>query len=435
MPDSEQPRTRLEQLLRQRHWTVDDLRERYARVSGSPLSERQAYRWLGGALRNLPYPHACVALERVFGEPAVRLLGPPYGTSAVLRRATAPVEGGPASGDWQRPLLAASAVRARDFLMETEVSNVGSETLDQLGDDVHRLVVDYQIEPLDTLLADFAETQARIFALLEGRQPPAQTRELYLLAGVACGLMAKASHDLGALPEAMTQARAAYSCADNAAHDGARAWTRGLQALIAYWAGNLDESLRYAQHGTDAAARARGTSSVWLASLEARSLAALGRVPEAHAAVERAGDARDQVRGDDLDDLGGLCTFGRARQLYYAADALAWCGRAEAEHTERLATEALDAYGQVPSAERAFGDQAGARCALAVARVEQGEIDGAAEVMAPVLDLPPAQRIHGVVASVEHVHSALAGVEGGQVGHELADHMRAFTTDRLVIDR
>ncbi|MGH4014892.1 MAG: hypothetical protein ACRDSL_13430 [Pseudonocardiaceae bacterium] len=60
------------------------------------------------------------------------------------------------------------------------------------------------------------------FGLLEGRQRPEQTRDLYLIAGITCGLMAKASHDLGAAHDAMTQARTGYACADNAGHNGLR---------------------------------------------------------------------------------------------------------------------------------------------------------------------------------------------------------------------
>jgi hypothetical protein len=51
------------------------------------------------------------------------------------------------------------------------------------------------------------------------------------------GLLAKASHDLAEPYAAMAQARTAYLCADNTDHDGLRAWLRGLQSLIAYWAG------------------------------------------------------------------------------------------------------------------------------------------------------------------------------------------------------
>jgi hypothetical protein len=41
---------------------------------------------------------------------------------------------------------------------------------------------------------------------------------------------------------------------------------------------------------------------------------------EAHAAIIRAEDAWERAQADDLDQLGVICTFGRSRQLYYAAD-------------------------------------------------------------------------------------------------------------------
>jgi hypothetical protein len=433
--EQSQPRTRLEQILRQRHLTLEEFRRRYERAAGAELSERQAYRWVAGELQRLPYPHAQAALERLFGEPAARLFGPPYGTGAVpvRRHEHAVPDRGSARTDWQGQVIAMSADRARDFLTRAEASNVGAETIDQLADDVRRLVVAYQQQPLERLLGDMADTQDRAFTLLEGRQKPSQTRDLYLLAGVAAGLMAKASHDLGAPHDAMTHARAAYTCADNAGHDGLRAWTRGLQSLIAYWSTRLPDSVRYAEQGADAAARSRGTSAVWLASSQARALAALGRIEEAHAAVERAADTRDQVQPDELDDLGGLCTFSRPRQLYYAADALAWAA-SEADHTERLAVEALDAYAVAPAQDRAFGDEAGTRCALALARVQRGQLDGAAEAIAPVLDLPPAQRIHGIVTSVDHVNVALRQIEQpGRTATDLLDAMQAFTSDPLTL--
>jgi len=438
MGEADPPRTRLEQLLRQRHLTTDDMRRRYAEASGIELSERQAYRWVAGELRSLPHPHACRTLERIFGEPVARLLGPPYGTgltpSAGLRP-SAPGRGGDRH-DWQGQVLALSANRARDFLARTEVTNVGTETLDQLGDDIRRLVIAAQLEPLPGLLADMADAQRRAFELLDGRQRPEQTRDLYLLAGVSSGLMAKASHDLGAPHDALTQARAAYTAADNAGHDGLCAWTRGLQALISYWSGRLAESVSYARRGADAAQRSRGTSGVWLAASEARALAAQGDTAAAHTAVQRAADARDVAAGDELDELGGLCTFTRPRELYYAADALAWAGAAEADHTAALATEALDGYAIAPEDDRAYGDQAGARCALARARLARGQIDGAAEALAPVLELPCEQRIHGIVTSVEQVRRAVAALpSAGRDGAELADQLHVHATERLALTR
>jgi hypothetical protein len=436
MPDDEPPQTRLEQVLRQRHWTVRAFLRHYREASGEELSERQAYRWIAGDLQKLPYPHARAALEHLFGEPVARLFGPPYGVGQVTHaeRFAMPLRAD-VRPDWEG-VIAMAADRARDFLARIEVSNVGQGTLDQLVDDVRRLVTVYQRLPLESLLSEIADTQERAFTLLEGRQKPDQARDLYLLAGITSGLMAKASHDLGSPHDALTQVRTAHACADNAGHDGLRAWTRGLQALITYWSGRFTESVRYAELGAEAAERTRGTAAIWLLSGKARALSALGRLDEAHAAINQAGDLREGVQLDELDELGGLCTFSRPRQLYYAADALVWGGEPEAQHTERIATEALDAYDVAPAADRAFGDEAGTRCDLAVARLFRGEIDGAADALVPVLGLPPAQRIHGIVTSAEYVQRALLQVETPSPAvTDLRGALEDFTATRLSLPR
>ncbi|MGH3939342.1 MAG: hypothetical protein ACRDTG_12040 [Pseudonocardiaceae bacterium] len=129
-----------------------------------------------------------------------------------------------------------SVDRARDFLGRFELSNVGAETLDQLADYVRRLVITAQ-RPLTSSLGDLVDTQNRAFMLLEGHQSPEQSRDLYLLTGTTCGLLAYASHHIGAHHDAMMQARTGYACADNAGHDGLRAWSRGIQAFITYYSG------------------------------------------------------------------------------------------------------------------------------------------------------------------------------------------------------
>lgn len=435
MTESGTPRTRLEQILSQRHLTVDQFRAHYERAAGEVLSARQAYRWVAGALKNMPYPRAQAVLERMFGEPATRLLGPPYGH---------PPPPGARIIDarhheqhrWQEQLIAVGAERARAFLIKAEAVNVGSESLDQLTDDVRRLTRAYPLEPLEVLLSDIVETQAQAFTLLEGRQRPEHTRDLYLLAGVVSGLMAKASHDLGSSHDALTQARTAHVCADQAGHDGLRAWTRGLQSMICYWAGRLDEAVRYAEQGSTIASRGRGTSSVWLLANRARASAALGRMADARTSIAEASESREHVQPDEMDDLGGLCTFARPRQLYYAADALRWGGVEDAASTEQQALEALDAYQNASEDEYAFSDEAGARCALAVARIELAEIDGAFEALAPVLQLPPARRIHGIVSSVNFVKQSLGTLDHDtHLVAELSDATQEFGTNRLALPK
>ncbi len=104
MVEHEMPRTRLKQLLRQRHVTLEEFRKNYQRATkGTALSERQAYRWVAGDLRGLPHPQAQATLEKMFSEPVARLFGPPYGIEALrpVRCRNEVAERGSARTDWE----------------------------------------------------------------------------------------------------------------------------------------------------------------------------------------------------------------------------------------------------------------------------------------------------------------------------------------------
>jgi hypothetical protein len=139
-------------------------------------------------------------------------------------------------------------------------------------------------------------------------------------------------------------------------------------------------------------------------------------------------DARGDVRGDELDELGGICTFNQTRQLYYAADALAWLP-SQAEMAEDYAEQAVDAYRDTGAPDWAFGDQAGSHADLAIARIGQRQLEGAADALAPVLELPAEQRINGIVNSVQRVHTALrrSPLSQDPQAYDLQDSIEAFT--------
>jgi hypothetical protein len=325
--------------------------------------------------------------------------------------------------------VAMAARRAFQFAAGAEGSNVGPETMTEIQAEVARLAAAYPQQPLPTLLGDLVQVQDVAFRLLEGRQPPAQTRDLYAWAGMTSGMLAKASHDLGDPRAAMTQARAAFVCAETADHDGLRTWVRGLQSLIAYWAGWPNEALRFARLGAEPAKRTSGTARVWISSLEARAWALFGNGDQAQACIDRADDLREQTTSDDLDAMGGILTFTRPRQLYYAADALAWLPEQRSTAEQRAIT-AVEEYESSPDCERSFGDESGARTDLAVARVRLGDTEGAREALDPVLDLPIPQRINGVVASVQRVHGALreAATAGSRPAAELQEEIEVFAS-------
>jgi hypothetical protein len=271
------------------------------------------------------------------------------------------------------------------------------------------------------------DEQETVFRLLEGRQKPALSRDLYLLAGIVSGLIAKASHDLKRPHDAMTHARTLYVCAENAGHPGLRAWARGLQSLIAYWAGRPQEAVRYARSGGEIAAELPGSVSAWLPALEARAWALMSMPQEAADALGRAADRRANHQPDDLDEIGGLLTFPQAKQSYYAAGAYVYLD-GEQQRAQSEALSALDLFEHGRPEDRSFSDEAGARAELALARVHGGELEGAREALTPVMELVPGRRIGGIITSAARVHQALGDHRhtGSPAARDLREEIEAF---------
>lgn len=428
------PRTTLEFLLRHQEprRTYEEVVRDFARLArelgeDATLSPRHLRRLASGERSNV-HPSTSRVLQAMFGKPLDQLLRPWDGSAAVDEPTGLVIATGQPHAD--KELIHMAAQRARSFALSASQIDLTPDVMEQVHADVQQLAMDYPQRPLSEFLPSLVQCQDTIYTLLERQRRPAQARQLYFLAGVTGGLLAKASHDMADPHAALTQARTAFVCAENADHNGLRAWLRGLQALVSYWAGRTRESLRYAQSGADFAALARSTTSVWLPVSEARAWAALGNVEQARAAIERAEAAWDSVDEDEVDELGGLCTFGRVRQIYYAADALTWLP-SESEAAQSYAAQAVEAYEDTSGPEWAFGDAAGSRADLAIARLQMGELEGAVDAVAPVLDLAPEQRINGIVHSAKRVHQALRSSSIGDAGAELQEQIEMFTRSPL----
>jgi hypothetical protein len=371
-------------------------------------------------------------LQAMFGQPFTELVSPFSGQGGLAPVVNGAVLLTPPQAT-QEEMLRMAARRARDFALLSGQIALSDETLEQVAAEVRDLCLAYPQQPLGTILPDMVTTQDTLFALLENRQRPRHASQLYLLAGLAGGLLAKASHDMADPKAAMTLARTAYLSADMADHNGLRAWIRGLQSLIAYWDGRPGESVRYAQQGAEHARLSGSTAGVWLAVSEARAWAAVGNAESARAAISEAERAWDAVSdGNEVDQMGGIATFSPARQVYYAAEALSWLP-SEAEAAEDYSARAVAAYADESAPEWAFGDAAGSRSALAIARVYRGEVDGAREALAPVLDLPQAKRIRGIISCVQHVHRAIAqaGADGA-AARDLQEEIELFSRTPVV---
>ncbi|MGH3545939.1 MAG: hypothetical protein ACRDPW_08450, partial [Mycobacteriales bacterium] len=396
------------------------------------LSERTFRRWLMGDIATKPRA-AMRRVARLYWKHSMdELLDPPRSmdTTPVPRQRTAPAMGiesamlefepttasgvpslqeftGPANprSSWEK-LLTMSARRSLRFIATAEAPNLGPETLAELHASVQRLAGEYVREPAVTVLPKLMDLQDLVFRLLEERQRPSQAQDLYFLAGVINGLLAVASFDCGREHEAMTQARTMYVCADNIDHSGLKSRARALQSVIAYWHGRLREAVHYAQLGRGEVEGGTGSITAWLPALEGRAWGMLGHRAQAHSALSAARDARERATTDDLDHIGGWFTFPQARQHYYAASTYAFLP-GDAALAEREAATAIDLYDPADTANWSFVDEAGARAELATARIHLGELDGAHEALAPVLDLSPDRRTWNLIESAMRIHRVL----------------------------
>lgn len=423
MAEPGEPRTLLEAIVRQRQLSWDEAADLVVKTARQheTISISLSGRHLGRLARNersrnRPNPATRRALQYAFNRPVDELLGP--------------YAAGDLSGiDESRPDVEASEVltmaadRARRFM--TSLQTLSDESLQLVHDEVRDLVRAYPARPLSEILGHLVSGQETVFSLLERPQRPAHARQLYFLSAVLSGLLAKASHDLADPHTALTQSRTAWLCAEQADHDGLRAWISGLQSLICYWAHRPHDSIRYAQRGATYAQRAGSTAMVWLPASEARAWAALGNGEQVHEAIERAEQAWDQVRPNELDEMGGITTFSKPRQLYFAADALIWLPD-ESSAAENYARQAVAAYSDPTDPDWAFGDAAGSHTALAIARIGRGEVDGANDALIPVLDLPTEQRINGIIHSVNRVHRALNRMSTSADSREIQERIELY---------
>jgi hypothetical protein len=431
------PRTRLEQLVHQLRRTRAEFQKDFARTADQvgerlDVSTRQAGRWLAGNIDVLPRPAACRVLEQMFGESAERLFGPP---DPVSRRQVTTVEVShpPLVGTepvedmiMQREVTMAAAESAR-FGQFAEQSNVGPHTLEQFRADLVRIVTTYPNRPVYPIFVELRALRNRAFELLEGRQYPEQSRELYLVAGVLCGVLANASFDLGWLPAAETQARTAFLCAELAGSNALRAWVRGTQSLVAYWDERPRAAVELAVDGWRYVPET-GTARVRLASLEARAHARLRDQRATDHALGRAEQARDEVRG--ADDPGGMLAFPLAKQSYCAATARLWLGGQDSyTDAERDAAHAVGLYEGDPPEQRRLGELCLARLDLAAARLGRDDLDGSAEQLQIVLAIAAQRRIESVSRRLHQVGRTLRRpkYQTSALALDLYDQIHSFT--------
>jgi hypothetical protein len=301
---------------------------------------------------------------------------------------------------------------------------VDHDVLDQLSADVRQLAVDYLTRPPLALFRPLSALRHDVFELLDARQRPTILPPLYGVAGRLCALLAHASADLGHAYAAETHTRTAWLCADLADDDALRAYVRWVQANIAFWDGDYRRAAEIAKSGQRHATK--GTNLLRLASQEARAWAACGD----HREVERALAVATAAREHDLpDDQPGVFRFDPGKAAYYASEVrLALGGDDNARAAAKCALEALDIFDREPEDQRSPEFVAAARLDLANAQLALGDLDGAAEQLRVVLELPVQSRTQPIVGRVASAGATLTAPRFARstLASELKDEIALF---------
>jgi acylphosphatase len=280
-------------------------------------------------------------------------------------------------------VVAMAAAESARFAQLSEQSNVGPHTLEQFREDIERIVANYGNRPIYPTFVEVRELRNRAFELLEGRQPPGQTSDLYLIAGLLCAILGEASHDLGHIAAAKTQLRTAFLCGELAGNNWLRSWVRGQQAGIAYWDNQPRTAAELSADGWQYIPE-NGTARVHAATQEARAHARLRDQHSVDNALARAEQAREQVHGDDYP--GGSLTFSPAFQSELTASVrLLLGGDANRADAEALAGQAMELYKAEPPERQQLGGLCHAQLKLATAQLRADNLEGTAANVGDVL--------------------------------------------------
>jgi transcriptional regulator with XRE-family HTH domain len=281
-------------------------------------------------------------------------------------------------------LVAEAAEESAEFGEWAAMSEVADATVEQYQTQARRLARDLEFGALLVpLLLDTRRLRDRITARLRGHTRLDQARELYLVAAQVCGMLAWETADLGDYRAADTHAWTAWMCAEQAGHDGARAWVRATQSKLAYWDGRYTESLQLADDGLGYTSA--GSARVFLALFRARALARTGQREDTRQALNQAETERAVASGPDL--LGGVWSLAPARYHSNAADIQVLLEAPTQVLTE--AQQVITLNDAAPAGERHIYATAHAQVDSAVAHVQQSELDGAVAALRPVLGIPP----------------------------------------------
>lgn len=324
-------------------------------------------------------------------------------------------------------VMAAIANESLSFGEWVGMSEVADATVERYATQVRQLSRDFEYAPPLPLLLETRRLRDRVASQLRGHQRLDQARDLYLIAAQVCGLLAWMSGDLGSYRAADMHAWAAWMCAEQAGHDGARAWVRATQAKLAYWDGRYSESAQLAEDGLRY--ECTDTAHAFLALFRARALASAGRRDEAGQALTQAETERERAAGSDL--VGGVWGLTPGRYHGVAASVRMLLDKPAQALAE--ASQAVALSESAPAAERHIYSEMLARIDQAEAHLRLPDLDAASAALRPVLDLHPDSRIDPVTQRLRRLGPVLAapGIAGSREASELQEEIETYCGEAI----
>jgi transcriptional regulator with XRE-family HTH domain len=323
----------------------------------------------------------------------------------------------------RRPLSAQGALEIAALVEKTDV---GAGTLDFLHEETRRLAVDYTRRPPMDVLAEASDLLQHITCLLrKGRQRLAQARALFRSSSELLALSSLLAGDVGRYPDARAYGHAAWLCAEEADSSLHRALVLSAQSKTARWERRYREAANLARHGYEHSPPVE--ARILLAGQEANALQALGDLAGADAALARAKRARDELAPGDGLSHAWACP--RPRQATYALQVALGAG----DHAWMLREVAAADQAWNEGDPWVYGTWSQIRIGAGIANVMAADVEGAAEQVGPVLDLPPDLRVVTITGRIGVVERRLAQRRFARsvVALDLRDQIKEFQAGAL----
>jgi DNA-binding XRE family transcriptional regulator len=301
-------------------------------------------------------------------------------------------------------ILMDAADESAKILAWAEVANVGDLTIEQIHVEIRRIAHSYLKVPTLPLFDRTRELRDRIVGLLNGRQKPSHSRELYSAAGWALTMLAWISTDLNVPDASEEHLRTAWIFAENADQNNLRSWIRAAQHTAAFWQQDFARAAQYAEDGLRYADS--GSTELYLSSAWALDLARCGDGERALAVLNSAQSAAESA-GTGEDALSGPFTCSIARAGGFWSDTHLAVGNAK--EALLIANSAVKGFESTPNDRRNFGSERMVRCAQVKAHLLVGEFDGASEALMPVFDTTPEHRVRPLLQRVDEIAQMIAG--------------------------